>query len=78
MNEFLQGHVEAFEYFEGVPRQILHDNLKTGVSERIGSMVRFNDNFLNFASIYGFVPRAANVLPKDKANVECHVGILQA
>ena len=71
MNEFLQGHVEAFEYFEGVPRQILHDNLKTGVSERIGSMVRFNDNFLNFASIYRFVPRAANVRRgNEKGRVE--------
>ena len=71
MNEFLQGHVEAFEYFEGVPRQILHDNLKTGVSERLGSMVRFNDTFLNFASIYGFAPRAANVRRgNEKGRVE--------
>ena len=29
MGNFLRGHVEAFEYFGGVPRTILYDNLKS-------------------------------------------------
>ena len=71
MREFKQGHVEAFEFFGGVPRKVLHDNLKTGVSERLGPLIRFNDQFLEFASHYAFTPRAANVRRgNEKGRVE--------
>lgn len=71
MREFKQGHVEAFEFFGGVPRTVLHDNLKTGVSERLGKLIRFNDQFLEFASYYTFNPRAANVYRgNEKGRVE--------
>jgi transposase len=71
MREFKQGHIEAFEFFGGVPSKILHDNLKTGVSERLGPLIRFNDQFLKFASHYAFSPRAANVRRgNEKGRVE--------
>jgi transposase len=31
---FLRCHLHAFQYFGGVPRQVLHDNLKTAVLDR--------------------------------------------
>ena len=71
MREFKQGHMEAFEFFGGVPETVLHDNLKTGVSERLGKLIRFNEQFLEFASHYTFSPRAANVRRgNEKGRVE--------
>ncbi|HVB55757.1 MAG TPA: hypothetical protein VNE63_04890, partial [Candidatus Acidoferrales bacterium] len=33
---FLEGHVRAFAYFQGVPRQILYDNTKLAVAKILG------------------------------------------
>lgn len=30
---FLEGHVTSFEFFGGVPRALIYDNLKTAVKE---------------------------------------------
>ena len=38
---FLRGHVEAFSFFQGVPRQVAYDNLKSAVLERRGSAIHF-------------------------------------
>jgi len=59
MPVFLRGHVEAFEYFGGVPRQCLYDNLKSAVTERVGDAIHFNPTFLELARHYRFGPRAA-------------------
>ena len=63
--------MDAFEFFGGVPRIILHDNLKSGVLERVGSIVRFNDDFLLVCKHYLFEPRAVNVMRgNEKGRVE--------
>ena len=68
---FQQGHVDAFEYFGGVPRSILIDNLKSGVTERVGSIIRFNESYLAFATHFGFEPKAANIRRgNEKGRVE--------
>src|SRR6187551_3236826 len=36
MPAFLDGHVSAFTFFGGVPRELLYDNLKSAVLERVG------------------------------------------
>jgi transposase len=59
MSSFLRGHVDAFEYFGGVPRQVLYDNLKSAVTERVGTAIRFNPTLLELAKHYRFGPRAA-------------------
>jgi transposase len=59
MPSFLRGHVEAFEWFGGVPRVLLYDNLKSAVVERIGDAIRWNPTLLALASHYRFGPRAA-------------------
>jgi transposase len=55
---WLRCHVHAFRYFGGVPRVVLHDNLKTAVLDREadGSVV-WNPRYLDFADYYGFIPR---------------------
>ncbi len=56
---WLRCHVHAFHYFGGVPRVMLHDNLKTAVLERAGDGTpRFNVRYLNLADYYGFLPQA--------------------
>ena len=68
---FLEGHAEAFKWFDGVSRCCLYDNLKSVVIERSGSLVRFNDTFLEFSAGYRFEPRPVGVRRgNEKGRVE--------
>lgn len=44
MPRFLRGHELAFETF-GVPRELLYDNLKTAVLERVGDAIEHGAPF---------------------------------
>ena len=56
---WLRCHVHAFRYFGGVPRQVLHDNLKTAVLDReADGRIVWNIRYMDFADYYGFSPRA--------------------
>ena len=71
MPSFLRGHVEAFEAFQGVPRTLLYDNLKSAVVERAGDAVRYNERLLELAKHYRFGPRvAAPARGNEKGRVE--------
>ena len=61
MDSFLRGHVEAFSAWDGCPRVILYDNLRSVVLERIGDAVRFNPELLRFAAHHFFEPRPVAV-----------------
>lgn len=61
MENFLRGHVHAFEDFAGAPRVILYDNLKSAVLERRGDHIHFNPRLLELAGHYHFVPRPCQV-----------------
>jgi hypothetical protein len=64
----------AFEYIGGVPSEILFDNAKTVVSERVGGLVRFNENLLWLAATYGFTPKACWTNdPESKGKVESSI-----
>ena len=58
---FLQGHVDAFSEWGGVPRELLYDNLKSAVLERVGDAIRFNPKLLEFAAHYKFAPKPVAV-----------------
>ncbi len=71
MPSFLRGHVEAFRFFDAVPRVILYDNLKSAVLEREGDAVRFHPTLLALAGHYRFEPRpCAPYRPNEKGRVE--------
>lgn len=56
---FLRCHQHAFEYFGGVPREMLHDNLKSAVLSRdTEGNIHWNARYLDFALTHGFTPRA--------------------
>lgn len=56
---WLRCHLHAFHYFDGVPQQVLHDNLKTAVLFRAtDGVIHWHPRYLDFAHYYGFTPRA--------------------
>ena len=69
MNNFLRGHADAFEAWQGVPREIWCDNLKSAVIERRGTAVHFNPRHLGFAAFYRFLARAFRAMPPAKGRV---------
>ncbi|KYF98726.1 transposase [Sorangium cellulosum] len=68
---FVRGHVEAFAEFDGVPRVLLFDNLKSAVVERYGDAIRFHPMLLDLAAHYRFEPRPVAVARgNEKGRVE--------
>ena len=61
MENFLRGHVRAFQAWSGAPRVILYDNLRSAVLERRGDQVHFNPRLLELAAHYHFAPRPCQV-----------------
>jgi transposase len=58
---FLRGHVRAFEAWNGQPRVILYDNLKSAVLERRGPQIHFNPSLLELSGHYHFAPQPCAV-----------------
>lgn len=78
METFLAMHRRALEYFGGVPKRCLYDNLKSVVLHHVGSTVQFNPRFLAFAGHYLFEPTAAPVrYPEAKGRVESNIRYLR-
>jgi transposase len=71
MENFLRGHVAAFEAWGGVPRVLLYDNLKSAVLERRADAIRFHPTLLEFAGHYRYEPRPVAVARgNEKGRVE--------
>jgi transposase len=73
---FLEGHVRAFAYFEGVPRQILYDNTKLAVAKILGGGERKKTRaFCELQSHYLFEEKFGRPgKGNDKGKVEGLVG----
>jgi transposase len=68
---FLRAHVQAFEYFGGVPRTILYDNLRSAVLSRVGDAIEFNCKLLALSGHYRFLPKPVAVRRgNEKGRVE--------
>ena len=71
MENFLRGHVGAFDAWGGLPKVLLYDNLKSAVLERQGDAIRFHPTLLEFAAHYRFEPRPVAVARgNEKGRVE--------
>jgi transposase len=71
MENFLRGHIEAFEFFQGQCRVLLYDNLKSAVLERRGDAIRFHPTLLELSAHYRFQPRPVAVARgNEKGRVE--------
>jgi hypothetical protein len=71
MSYFVRGHVDAFAYFDSVPRVLLYDNLRSAVLERWGDAIHFHPRLLELAAHYRFQPRPVAVARgNEKGRVE--------
>jgi transposase len=76
---FLQGHVRAFEWLGGVPRECVYDNLRAAVARRDGDEVVWNPRFLHLRGHYGFHATACTPeTPREKGSVEAGVRYLKS
>jgi transposase len=70
-------HVNAYNFFGGVTRILVPDNLKTGVIKHTKSELVLNRTYQELVEHYGTAIIPARVrTPKDKATVEGTVGIV--
>ncbi len=73
---FFEGHKLAFEFFSGVPKRIIYDNLKSAVTKVGRGRLRWlNKTFERFAEHYLFEPSFCNrARGNEKGHVEGGVG----
>jgi len=68
---FLDAHIRAFEFFGGVPREILYDRMKNVYIRHVAGKHEFNRSLVSLAVHYGFTPRVAPAYaPWVKGKVE--------
>jgi transposase len=71
MASFLRGHVAAFEHWQGLPKVLLYDNLKSAVLAREGAVIEFHPTMLALSAHYRFEPRPVAVARgNEKGRVE--------
>ena len=76
--DWTTSHVHAFEYFGCVPRVLVPDNLKSGVSKACRYEPELNQTYADMAEHYGCAVLPARPRkPRDKAKVENGVLIAQ-
>ena len=74
---WIEAHVHAYRYFNGVTRIVVPDNLKTGIIKNTRTELILNRSYYEMAEYYGtaIIP-ARPYSPKDKPNVEGTVGVI--
>lgn len=79
MEHFLACHQHAFDFFGGIPKTVMVDNLKSAVLKRaLGEAPVFNPKYLDFATHSGFTIAPCNVgKGNEKGRVENGVGYVK-
>jgi len=57
LQSFMNCHINAFKYLQGIPVEILYDNMKNVVIGKVAGKSKFNAEFVYFAHHYGFQPK---------------------
>jgi transposase len=71
---WIQSHIHAFEFFQGLSEILVPDNLKAGVTNPCRYEPDLNPTYQDMANHYGLtVIPARSAKPKDKAKVESAV-----
>lgn len=78
MLSFLDGHIQTFNFFDGVPKKCVFDNLKTAVLEGSGQNAVKQSEFKRLEAHYGFESVFCNVASgNEKSAVENAVAIVR-
>jgi transposase len=76
--DWLGSHVRALQFIGGVPRAVVPDNLKSGVTKAHRYEPDLNPAYQDFAEYYGLAILPARVRrPRDKAKVEAGVLVVE-
>ena len=76
--DWIESHIRMFEFFGGVSRVVVHDNLKSAVTKANRYEPIINESYNRLCSHYGTRPFAARVYkPKDKAKAEVGVQLVE-
>jgi transposase len=68
---FLEGHVRAFGWLGGVPRECVYDNLRSAVARRDGDVITWSQRFVQLRGHYAFHATACTpATPREKGSVE--------
>jgi transposase len=79
LEAFLEGHVRAFDWLGGVPRECVYDNLRAAVARRDGDQVVWTPRFLHLRGHYGFhASPCTPATPREKGSVEAAVRYLKS
>jgi transposase len=79
IESFLEGHVRAFEWLGGVPRECVYDDLRSVVARREEVEVVWNRRFLRLRGHYGFHAGACTpATPREKGSVAAGVRYLES
>jgi len=75
---FIESHVQAFNFYGGVPNILVPDNLKAAVISHKKGVVKLNESYKDMATHYGVaVEPARPYKPQDKSKVELGVKGIQ-
>jgi transposase len=78
VDTWLNCHANAFEFFQGVPKRIVLDNLKSGIILRTQDDAHVQQAYRECAEHYGFIVSPCRVRkPEHKGKVERGVGYVQ-
>jgi transposase len=78
VESFLEGHVSAFAWLSGVPRECVYDNLRSAVARRDGAQISWNPRFVQLRGHYAFHATACTPgTPREKGSVEGAVRYLK-
>jgi hypothetical protein len=64
LESLIVAHVHAFEYWTGVARNVLYDNMKSVVLERRGDLIQFHPRMLELCGHYHFAVLSPKRLSK--------------
>jgi transposase len=61
IESFIRGHINAFEAWNGTPRVLLYDNLRSVILERRNDAAHFNPRFVQLQSHYHFQAKPCQI-----------------
>lgn len=75
---FIESHVQAFNFYGGVPNVLVPDNLKAAVISHKKGVVRLNESYADMGRHYNVaIAPARPYKPQDKSKVELGVKAIQ-
>jgi len=75
---FIESHIQAFNFYGGLPNILVPDNLKAAVISHKKGLVRLNDSYKDMGEHYGVaIEPARPYKPQDKSKVELGVKAIQ-